>query len=122
MNKFSYGHKFSVFKGHGICKHLLLIMFLGVVCYGCKKLCVTCFTSSSVYRNDSTIALFYDSALHRYDTLTNIDTINRGGNYSILSLCPGSQQYNKIYPAPGIGSGLEYTDPLGNVYACFYNK
>jgi hypothetical protein len=75
-----------------------------------------------IYRNDSTIAIYYDSTLHRYDTLTKIDTINKWGDYSILSLCPDNQKYNKIYPAPGIGSGLEYTDPLGNVYACFYNQ
>ena len=105
-------------------KHLLLIMLLCAVCYGCKKQCVTCVASSFVYRNDSTIALFYDSALHRYDTLTKIDTINREGNYSILSICPGNPDYNKIYPVPaGTNfSGLGYTDPLGNSYGCFYNQ
>ena len=103
-------------------KHLLLIMIFLMACgYGCKKQCYRCISESGFSRNDTIKVVFYDTALHRYDTLTKIDTINRLVDFSVLSLCPGDPNYNEIYSSPGGTNyyGWGYTDPSGRIYGCF---
>lgn len=107
------------------CKHLLIVMlWVGAFCYGCKKPCARCIWQSGVIRNDTIIAVYYDTVLHKYDTLNKIDTISWLVDFSVLSLCPGNPEYNKVYPDPGGTnfSGWGYTDSSGREYACSYNQ
>ncbi len=117
----------SDYRSYAAGKHLfLIILFLAGCCCSCKKQCVTCFAAPGFYRLDSTIVISYDSALHRYDTLVKLDTIDRWSSYPILSFCPGSGEYNSIIRSSTStigGSGLQYCcDSLGRTYTCYYNQ
>ena len=90
-----------------------------ICCGGCKEACVSCLSNLNwpIIRYDSIVNVYYDTVLHKYDTVfIKIDTTARWNGVNYLQICPGTPGYQLLRPEQG-GYNYSYQDSIA-YYRC----
>ena len=96
-----------------------ILSLITICCGGCKEACVSCVSNLNwpIIRYDSIVNVYYDTVLHKYDTVfIKIDTTARWNGVNYLQICPGTPEYEKLQP-PTSPTGHSYSDSYG-YYDC----